>query len=212
MLFILSGQIQTGKTRWLEALVVELAAAGVEAYGVLAPGVWAEQRSEDGSTNYEKLGIDNMLLPSGRVVPLARRRDLAKAEGSFDEASQSARAQLGWEMSDAAIKEVNAHFMELAHTAIEAESNELQFEKRALLVVDELGPLELVRGEGLSAALSLLEKGPNSCWPHALVVVREALVDLAVERFARSWPCVEVVSPSDETRSKIIRLVNEQAS
>ena len=38
MLFILTGDVQSGKTRWLERLVAELAADGVESRGVLAPG------------------------------------------------------------------------------------------------------------------------------------------------------------------------------
>ena len=62
MLFILTGDIRTGKTTWLEARVQELAAAGVSVQGVLAPGVW-----RDG----EKVGIENVLLPSRKRVLLA---------------------------------------------------------------------------------------------------------------------------------------------
>lgn len=203
MLFILSGQIQTGKTRWLESLVSELHDAGVESYGVLAPGVWREGVGEDGEPSFEKLGIDNKLLPSGRIVPLARRRDLAKAQGVFDENSQSAKASLGWEMSDDALAEVNEHFRNLA-----AGSSE-EMRDRGLFVIDELGPLELLRGGGLIEALSLLESGPNARWGHALVVVRESLVGLALERFSHSWPEVEVVAPGEEAKSKVVRLFDE---
>ncbi|MFR8009703.1 MAG: hypothetical protein ACLU6D_10730, partial [Gordonibacter urolithinfaciens] len=74
MLFILTGGVQSGKTRWLERLVAELAADGVESRGVLAPGVWRPRADGDdgglrppgsGEGAYEKLGIDNVLLPQG---------------------------------------------------------------------------------------------------------------------------------------------------
>lgn len=129
MLFILTGEVQTGKTRWLESLVADLACCGVVTQGVVAPGVWRKRTPEElsaikrgevdasslavglGSAGaYEKLGIDNRLLPSGEVVSFARRRDLAKREGRYDPESQSARGQLGWEISDLAIERVNAHF------------------------------------------------------------------------------------------------------
>ena len=42
MLFILTGDVRTGKTTWLEARVRELEAAGVPVRGVLAPGVWRD--------------------------------------------------------------------------------------------------------------------------------------------------------------------------
>jgi nucleoside-triphosphatase THEP1 len=48
-----------------------------------------------------------------------------------------------------------------------------------LLVVDELGPLELKLGQGLVAALDVLEEGAFSL---ALVVVRPELVDDVRER------------------------------
>lgn len=206
MLYILTGNIQIGKTRWLESLVTQLSAAGVGVFGVLAPGVWREYVDEKGTACFEKLGIDNKLLPSGELIPLARRRDLAQAEGVFDENSQSAKASLGWEMSDDALAEVNEHFRNLA-----AGSSE-ELRDRGLLVIDELGPLELLRGGGLIEALTLLESGPNARWGHALVVVRESLVDLAVERFSRSWSEVEVVAPGEEAKSKVVRLFDECVS
>ena len=63
MLFILTGDIRTGKTTWLEARVRELEEADVPVRGVLAPGMW-----HDG----EKVGIQNVLLPSRERVLLAK--------------------------------------------------------------------------------------------------------------------------------------------
>lgn len=56
-----------------------------------------------------------------------------------------------------------------------------------LLVVDELGRLELVRGEGLVSALALLELGPTSAYPDAVVVVRKALLPQAHELLDGPW-------------------------
>lgn len=229
MLFVLTGDIQTGKTRWLQSLAADLAAAGVACCGVLAPGVWRERSEEelaaacasggsrdavpaasscgasvssvdyDPPVRFEKLGIDNVLLPSGERVPFARRRDLALAEGSFVKGSQSARAKLGWEISESAIARVNAHFAVLGEAASGSSP--------ALLIVDELGPLELLRGGGLVEALALLDAGPSERFPNALVIIRESLLDVARERFEGAWGALRPIAPGDEARSAIEGLI-----
>ncbi|MBR2835130.1 MAG: hypothetical protein IKE43_05430 [Coriobacteriales bacterium] len=112
MLFFLTGEIQTGKTRWLEQLVKLLAEKGVLCEGVIAPGVWREipieaEKTEVGvqasvsipagtrTCRYEKLGIDNVLLPGGERIAFAKRSDLA-SESERKSASQSRGAQLAW--------------------------------------------------------------------------------------------------------------------
>ena len=197
MLFILTGDIQIGKTRWLESTCQKLAADGIPCAGVVAPGVWVP--SERGDANgFEKLGIDNLLLPQGERIPFARRRDLAQAEGTFDPNSQSAQMQLGWEISDEAISQVNAHFNLTAACS-------RQNERQSLLVVDELGRLELMRNQGLTSALALLDEGPNSTFPHALIVVRDVLVDLARERFAPAWGDPALIGPTQDAEEAIRR-------
>ena len=168
MLFILTGGIRTGKTTWLKARVRELEAEGVPVRGVLAPGVW-----RDG----EKVGIENVLLPSRERVLLATPAEDGCSTG------------LGWEFDAAALARVNAHLVGLA-----ADSGDAQ---PGLLVIDEVGPLELRRGAGLTAALELLSGGPKPAWPHALVVVRSALAEDARTRFAQSWRSVELLSPDE---------------
>src|SRR5699024_2642009 len=111
LLFLLTGDVRIGKTRWLEGLCAELSDAGTRVAGVVAPGVWRAVGDGDG---FEKLGIDNVLLPGGERVPFARRRDLALAEGVLDPRSQSEAARLGWHISDDALARVNAHFEGLA--------------------------------------------------------------------------------------------------
>lgn len=235
MLFVLTGEVQTGKTRWLGRLAARLAAEGVRCAGVLAPGVWrpraegaalsAEDLHAGGRAEgaFEKLGIDNVLLPCGERIPFARRADLARDAGAFDCASQSARAGLGWAIDDAAIARVNAHFRELAAEAgAAAEIGEAGVAGRfdsgpvpadpsqvppcpvpcpsaaSLLVVDELGRLELVRGEGLIEAMALLDRGPTPAFPHALVVVREDLLPIARERLAPAWGVLRSIRPDEE--------------
>lgn len=270
MLFLLTGGVQTGKTRWLAALADELASGGVDVAGVLAPGVWREHEQE-GERRFEKLGIDNVLLPTGERIAFARRRDLALAEGSFDPTSQSAAAQLAWEISDDAIARVNAHFDALAHgvaapadcarravsaapadhacpessTALSspalpvvpacsaaparlssparpalpdevfhvkhsfAQTNvsretsgavEACETRSGLLVVDELGRLELMHDGGLVSATALLAQGPRTGFRHAIAVVRGWLLPRAEERFAAAWGGAQAIAPDDASR------------
>lgn len=220
MLFFLTGEVQIGKTRWLESLVTELADYGVSCVGVLAPGQWVPSEGEHADANgFEKLGIDNVLLPSGERIPFARRGDLARADGTFDEESQAAKAELAWYIDDAAIDRVNAHFDELAvrasvavptdaksHSGRSAEGAESKDPSRApgLLIVDELGRLEIWRGGGLTSAMALLAQGPTAAFPHALAVVRDYLLDDAEALLAEAWPDHCRIKPNDGAREAIL--------
>ena len=197
MLFLLTGEVQIGKTRWLESLVTELADRGVPCAGVLAPGQWVPSEGEHADENgYEKLGIDNVLLPDGERISFARRGDLARADGTFDEESQAAKAELAWYIDDAAIDRVNAHFNEIAtHASVAAPG---------LLIVDELGRLEIWRGGGLTSAMALLAQGPTTTFPHALAVVRDYLLDDAEALLAEAWPDRCRIKPNDAAREAIL--------
>ena len=191
MLFFLTGDIQSGKTRWLDRVLDDLRAADIGTAGVLAPGVWRDH-GPTASPRYEKLGLDNILLPQRERIPFARRDDLAKREGTFDENSQAAHAQLHWAIDDAAIARVNAHFDELARGVSDGNAP-------SLLVIDELGRLELLRGEGLDSALQLLDAGATSTYPHALVIVRTDLLEQAFARFAAApWGGLRAIHADDE--------------
>ena len=323
MLFLLTGDVQIGKTRWLEKLCGDLAAAGVCVAGVIAPGQWVPRAEEqpggkhgfDGEGRFEKLGIDNVLLPQGERIVFARRRDLAEGDQPFAQGEQAKAAQLAWAISDEAIAQVNNHFAMLAkmgqgdspfvpfatkelnrktcgggspaattkpenhlrssftfgtagkesidgHGPISRNGNvpadttmgqgDSPFvplsggdangrattggasadgdsagghptaggaltgavsasEKLApaiatgsFLVVDELGRLELLRGCGLTNAVALLDAGPTPTFPHALAVVRETLLDQAVNRFAPAWGKPHPIAPGDEARQLIL--------
>ena len=122
MLFLLTGDVQIGKTRWLEKPCGDLTAAGVCVAGVIAPGQWVPRAEGqpggrhrfDGEGRFEKLGIDNVLLPQGERIVFARRRDLAEGDQPFAQGEQAKAAQLAWAISDEAIAQVNDHFATLA--------------------------------------------------------------------------------------------------
>lgn len=236
MLFILTGDIQTGKTRWLEESIGRLSACGVVCAGVLAPGDWVAS-----GEGFDKRGIDNVLLPEGRRIPFARRRDLALLEGGQEPLpqAQSERAQLGWLIDDEAIDAVNEHFRGLraaaeapgavwagagergglagsaahdgarsaapggAHGAVRGEAQAARVGQ--LLVVDELGRLELIHGGGLVDAMALLACGGSERFPHALVVVRSSLADAAEERFAEAWGGIVRIVPREEAYAALKR-------
>lgn len=202
MLFILTGDVQIGKTRWLQRLAGELAERGVPTFGVIAPGRWVPKANPaPGEDPFDKLGIDNVLLPDGRTVPFAVRADLAQRDGSFDEGSQSAKAELAWHISDEAIEQVNAHFDRM----LEEGDNEAGAAAiPGVLVVDELGRLELMHDGGLVSAMALLDRGPTERFPNALIVVRDYLLDQAKGRFEPIWGPAQTIAPDDKGRQAVL--------
>lgn len=208
MLFLLTGDVQIGKTRWLEDLCASLQAAGTCVAGVVAPGQWVPRpegqpggkHGFDGAGRFEKLGIDNVLLPQGERIEFARRRDLAAGGQSVRGRGAGEGGELGWAISDTAIAQVNAHFATLAKQA----ANETRLAPHAMLVVDELGRLELLRGCGLTNALAILDAGPTPQFPHAIAVVRETLLDEARRRFEPRWGKATVIGPDDAARNLVL--------
>ena len=200
MLFILTGDVQTGKTRWLESLIVSLESRGISSQGMIAPGVWRSGSDQSAiheyvdANGFEKLGIDNVLLPQHERIAFARRRDIALSEGMLDPNAQSEKEKLLWHIDENAISRVNDHLASLPN---------FNCSKPNLLVIDELGRLELLRNGGLTEALRLLEQGPCKAFPHALVIVRAALLDKATARFPL-WGEPLLIYPNDECAQKVI--------
>ena len=207
MLLILTGDIQIGKTRWLQSAIERLEACGVVCEGVVAPGVW---RADSATGGFEKLGIDNLLLPQRELVPFARREDLARAEGAYDASNLSAHVGMVWHVSDEAVAQVNGHFDALAAQAGRAEPAEAAHPRR-LLVVDELGRLELLHNGGLTSALELLARGPQSYYGAALVVARQAfdLNAIVAERFGEVWGGCVQLGPGPEAWDVLSRALVE---
>ncbi len=189
MLYILTGDVQTGKSRWLEGRVGKLAAEGLVSYGVISAGIWVPSQTKHANDQgFEKLGIESVLLPGMERFEFAKRRDLAKKGNAFDAQSQAGKANLGWHISDEVLERVNAHFARIAR---QAKAGEIQ----GLLVVDELGRLELDHKGGLVEAVKLLESGASKSFPNAAVVARSGLAEKAANRFADAWGGFRMILP-----------------
>lgn len=208
MIFILTGEVQTGKSRWLQRVAQALPQMGIPIYGVLAPGIWVPSDGPHADANgFEKTGIQNILLPQNETIPFATRVDLAKNAQSYDAESQSGRAQLTWHIPDAAIERVNGHLASIPSLAAQ---NPMQNPTPGLLIVDELGRLELLRNEGLTEALSLLEAGPSQAIPHALIVVRNSLLNDAQRIIPSSWGEIARILPDEAGYRAVLCAFNMQ--
>ena len=213
MLYVLTGDVQTGKTRWLQGLIRELETAGITPYGVIAPGRWIEHQNGD-TVTYEKTGIDNELLPQHELMSFARRARDVKADEAQRTCSQASKAQLGWAIDDRTLDRVNEHLSWVAQTTAEsAKFSEDEAEKHTgLLIIDELGRLEILHGNGLTNGLALVERGATSALPHALVIVREQLFDQAMARFSDApWNGTKAILPTDEARGELLTLAKQSS-
>lgn len=203
MLYMLTGDVQTGKTRWLQGLIEELEASSVLPYGVIAPGRWLEHQNGN-TVTFEKTGIDNELLPQHTVIPFARRARDVDDDEARRSCSQARKAQLGWAIDDSTLDRVNEHLAWVTRVT-DAVSGDGQPSGKGLLVIDELGRLELLHGGGLVNALALVERGATPALPHALVIVREQLLDQAEARFAAApWNGMQVILPTEKTRDDLL--------
>jgi hypothetical protein len=240
MLFILSGDIQTGKTRWLQALVEELARESISCYGVLSPGIWRERETVTDAgqrvIEYEKLGIETVFLPSMECLPFAERRDLTESTGGFcgERAGwQSVKARLGWVIPDKAIGAINRHFDAISKSCTACEARGASEPDQplkpsqpnppnkpnppnppyqpnkpsGLLIVDELGRLELCEGTGFVSAIQLLKRGSTSLYKHALVVARTGLAQLARGCLSPYWDKTIIISPDKDMQKMLTSLI-----
>lgn len=190
-LYILSGIQQTGKTRSLESLLERMEHGGILVAGVIAPGVW--RKKEDGEL--EKLGIDNVLLPSRKRIHFARRRDLLE-DSDLQDCTASERMKLTWAIDDNAIAAVNRHFDDIVSGAQESTDDT----RAKILIVDELGRIELERNEGLVSAIDALKRAPELGFENAIAIVRPDLIESAKNIFEPYWGDVRVIGIDDIDR------------
>lgn len=203
MLFILTGNIQIGKSRWLERLADDLSRLDVTCYGVIAPGIWVESDTDAvNDQDYEKIGISNILLPDNVTIPFAQRADIARANGTYADLSQAGRIGLGWHIDDTAIARANEHLFSIEKRAEDDR-------RRKLLVIDELGRLELDHESGLIEAMKLLRNGPCAGMEDTLVVVREALADRVESLFAETWGGFLRIAPTRQDAELVKRHLAE---
>lgn len=191
MLILLTGGRQIGKTRFLESLLEKTQLNGIRCVGVLTPGTWVD----DGKGGFFKTGINAMLLPGGEVFRFADRYmpndkqgsqpsvqpSSQSSQSSVQPSSQSDSAGLGWKIFDEAIDRINSHFDKLCESGLQM---------RDLLIVDELGVLELTCEMGFTSAMKLLKdpaiKGAT-VKPNAIIVVRPELISAAKANFEDTW-------------------------
>ena len=235
MLYLLTGDIQIGKTRWLEARLEELVKAGVAVHGVLSPGVWVPREpDEEDPRPFEKTGIDLVFYPEKERVRFAERLlpdDFAESdEDGYDEPDDIDSAE-------------EAGIETLTHTPLAGEEaaprpqkvagqilgwkfysywfgrvNEMfadlreggvdcaQGPERRLVVVDEIGRLEMA-GRGFTEVMAFLQDGENAAWPHAVAIVRSELLEKARALLEPAWSeRLRVIHPDDAGKAALFSL------
>ncbi len=187
MLYILTGPIQSGKTRWVQEVVRLLEQNTIYCEGVVAPGIWDKK-----DNTYIKEGIFNELLPSHERVIFGLKADESKGIIANLNCGENPSANSGWYIDPDAVNRVNRHFNELEQSGQRTYSKD-----RRILIIDELGVLELIRNEGLTGASSLLARGPRNYYSHALVVVRDKkeLPQIAKDNYAEVWGGAQFIFP-----------------
>ncbi|MBN2114014.1 MAG: hypothetical protein JW785_07805 [Acidimicrobiia bacterium] len=158
--YLITGERGAGKTTFCSGLVTAVRSRHP---GLLVAGILSPKVFVGGQEH----AIDAVDLASGQRRRLARRRALPAATES---------ATPRWEFDAAAL----AWGEGVLRSATPC----------ALLVVDELGPLELEHGEGWPAGLQAVDGG---AYRVALVVVRPTLLPPA----RRRWPRAQLLSVSD---------------
>ena len=140
---IVSGETRSGKTTLVGEVVERLRHEGIAVAGILAPGYMAEGR---------RTGFDVVDLATGEWAPLAREKP--NVEGAHVRWSRFAFDEQG---------------LALGHRALDVDG----LPEAAVVVVDEVGPMEL-SGGGWAADLDALVSHPSAT---LLLVVRSSLVD-----------------------------------
>jgi nucleoside-triphosphatase THEP1 len=156
MIALLTGEVGCGKTTVCGRIIELLRARDVTVGGILAPA----RLDADGT----KIGIDAVDVATGERRPLADRVPGGGATigpYTFDHAS------LNWAAA------------RLLATVAKFEPGRTS----PVLIVDEIGPLELVQQSGLVEILGPL--ADPEIVSHALVIVRQALADTLAARLGR---------------------------
>jgi nucleoside-triphosphatase len=157
---IVTGARGSGKSLWCAAVAEAARARGMRVVGVSSPAVIEGGR---------KVAIDLVDVRTGQ------RRRLADVRRADEPGTATQR----WRFDETALAWGNGVLRDAAQQA-----------DADLLMVDELGPLEFVRGEGFTEGLAAIDAGHYAV---ACAVVRPALVDEALRR----WPDATVVDVED---------------
>jgi len=172
MLILLSGPVGSGKTTLCQRLVDLAGRRGFRVAGVLTPAVVQEGI---------KVGIEAVNLRTGEVRLLAR----SDCEPTQDACAPGTTRVGRYVMDDRTLDWVAALCVEALADAGAAASDSLVF-------VDEIGRLELERGEGLARLIPLLAQPRDA---RVVVIVRDTLLDRFLERVRGTECHVVVVDP-----------------
>ncbi|HHY55318.1 MAG TPA: AAA family ATPase [Chloroflexi bacterium] len=159
-ILLITGAIGSGKTTYCRAQIDAARRAGLDVAGVLSPARFAQG---------VKVGIDVLDLRSGELRELAHLRTMETAETA---SGVTGVVTQRWRFDAAALAWANQ---------VLAQATPCD-----LLVVDELGPLELEQGRGWTAALATIDA---RAFDDALLVVRSSLLAQALAR----WPDAKVI-------------------
>jgi nucleoside-triphosphatase len=156
-LIIISGAIGSGKSTLCSQLAAYFQGAGWQLSGLVSRGVF---------TDNQKKAIAAVNLNDGeaRLLAVYRLQPISDKDGDLP---------LHWDFDPATLAWGNQVFQQTGLTD--------------LLVVDELGPLEMKRNEGWTAAITAINERRFRL---ALLVLRPALLTQAVKQ----WPWAQVIT------------------
>ncbi|MEW5869588.1 MAG: nucleoside-triphosphatase [Chloroflexota bacterium] len=164
-LWLITGERGAGKTLLCQRQAAQARLSGLDVAGVLSPGVF--EAGEKIAIQVEDVRSGERRLLASRAAPLEGRCSLNQSpnptRSSFD---------LGWSF--------DLQALEWGNTVLQ------QATPCDVLIVDELGPLEFLQGQGWQAGLHAISGG---AYRLALVVVRPSLLSQAQQR----WPAAGVI-------------------
>lgn len=173
MLILLSGPIGVGKTSLCLRLVDAARLRGLGVFGALTPAVMQEG---------VKVGIQAVDLGTGEMRPMAR---VVQQDDEFK----------GTRVGPYAFDDRTLDWVVALCTQALADAETVP---GSLIFVDEIGKLELSRGEGLAPLIPLLAQPRDA---RVVVIVRDFLLDRLLSRVQGSAPRVVVLDAQCRQRA-----------
>lgn len=164
-LALVTGESGAGKTTWCLELVRQARHSGLAPVGLVSPGMYQAGI---------KVAIDLIELETGE------NRRLAMKKGDRTSSSSPGLATLAWNFDPAVLAWGNEVLDRLTLSS--------------LVILDELGPLEILDHKGLTSGLRLIDQRQ---YQMACVVIRPRLLPAALER----WPWGEALDISKDGMS-----------